>query len=165
MPLQSCRFALLSAALLGMLAISVSGCNTGGPAFKLTPVTGTVKLNGAPLADAAVTFLYNGPPESLPADFTGSVGKTDANGKYELITNGGKGTIAGKFKVIVQKTTDKDGKPLKEDLAGGMDIEQLKLGGQAIEWIPPKWSDINQVTETADVVDGTPLVKDINIEK
>ncbi len=165
MRFYSLRFLPVIATLLGALTCGLAGCNTSGPSFKLTPVTGTVKMNGAPLADASVTFLYNGPPESLPADFLGSVGKTDANGKYELITNNGKGTIAGKFKVIVQKTTDPQGNPVKEDAAAGMDIEQMKLNGQAVEWIPPKWSDINQVTETAEVVDGTPLVKDIAIEK
>ncbi len=44
----------------------------------VVPVTGVVKLDGQPLADAKVTFL---PKDKENASFTGT---TDATGKFEL---------------------------------------------------------------------------------
>ncbi|HZL88444.1 MAG TPA: hypothetical protein VFB96_08745 [Pirellulaceae bacterium] len=147
--------------LFGTAAVLAAGCNLG-PSFKLTPVSGTVKMNGQPLPDADVQFVYDGTP---PEEFLGSMGKTDANGKYELTTNKGKGTIDGKFKVIVSKYTDKSGNPVKENLEGGIDLQQLIQSGDAIQAVPPQYSDITQTKETAQVVSGTPLVKDIDIVK
>jgi hypothetical protein len=155
------RFLPTLVVLYGALAVGLAGCDMGGPSFKLTPVTGTVKLNGQPLADADVQFIYDGTP---PQEFLGSMGKTDANGKYELTTNKGKGTIDGKFKVIVSKITDKSGNPVKENLEAGMDIQQMIQSGDAIQLIPPAYSDVSVTQQTAEVA-GKPLVKDIDIVK
>lgn len=59
---------------LGCLSLLV-GCGPGGPA--LGTVTGTVTLDGAPLADAKLEFQPRG--EGSP-----SYGMTDAQGRYEL---------------------------------------------------------------------------------
>ena len=156
------RFLPTLVVLFGVVVVGLAGCNMGGPSFKLTPVSGTVKMDGKPLPDADVQFIFDGTP---PEQFLGSMGKTDAGGKYELTTNNGKGTIEGKFKVIVSKITDKSGNPVKENLEAGMDIQQMIASGDAIQMVPPQFSDVGQTKETAEVVAGKPLVKDIDIVK
>ncbi len=58
--------------------LTVGGCRTGaGDRPDLGEVTGVVTLDGAPLPDASVSFTQPG--------FRSSVGKTDSQGRYELI--------------------------------------------------------------------------------
>ncbi|QDU10816.1 carboxypeptidase-like regulatory domain-containing protein [Gimesia aquarii] len=52
-----------------------SGCSDSGP--KVARVTGTVMMDGSPLADAIVSFEPTGPGRP-------SIGNTDANGYYRL---------------------------------------------------------------------------------
>lgn len=149
--------------LLGTLAAGLAGCGEGLPSFSdVTPVTGTVKLNGSPLADADVQFVPDFVP---PESFLGSTAKTDANGKYELMTGKSKGTIPGKFKVTVSKFADKNGNPIKIDTSTGMDLEQLKASGEAVEMIPTKYSHPIETELRAEVVKGQALVKDLDLNK
>jgi hypothetical protein len=139
--------------LFTILGTLIGGCNGSAvPTYKLVPVTGTVKLNGTPLADADVQFHYNG--DMAPPGYMGSTGKTDPNGKYELTTNAQKGCVEGKFKVVISKYTDPQGNPVKADPATGVDIEQLKMQGQAVELLPPTYSSPDRTTLTADVTAG-----------
>ncbi|HUE71098.1 MAG TPA: hypothetical protein VMP01_09440 [Pirellulaceae bacterium] len=139
--------------MFAVLGAFIAGC--GGPSvptFQLVPVTGTVKLNGTPLADAEVQFHYDG--DNRPPQYFGSTGKTDPNGKYELLTNAQKGCVEGKFKVVVSKWTDPQGNPVKIDPETGMDLEQLIQQGQAIEFLPPTYSHPERTTLTAEVTAG-----------
>lgn len=83
--------------LLGILAavslVCVAGCGEGGP--KLGTVTGTVTMDGQPLADALVTFM---PVEPGPA----ATGTTDAAGKYQLLSGDRQGAVLGQHKVAVK---------------------------------------------------------------
>ena len=71
----------------------VSGCGDG-ESHEFAPVSGVVRLDGAPLPDATVSF-EPGPNsgKSPPSSF----GKTDAQGRYELETLAGdrKGAVIG----------------------------------------------------------------------
>jgi len=88
-----CRAAAL-VVVVASLAIGLTGC--GGPAQpKLYPATGTVTWKGTPLADATVSFV---PSVGAPSD-----GKTDAQGKFSIMTNGQPGARAGACKVAVSK--------------------------------------------------------------
>jgi hypothetical protein len=82
---------LLRRAWLGLAAAAV-GC--GGPG--LAPVTGTVKLNGKPLANVQVEFW---PTDASPR----STGATDDAGQYTLTTDGTAkpGAVVGKHKVVL----------------------------------------------------------------
>lgn len=83
--------------LAGLFLLMGSGCGGGKPKGPdLVPVTGTVVYKNAPLSDVNVTFL----PESGPA----ATGKTGADGKFALSTNGQSGAVAGKHKVGVSST-------------------------------------------------------------
>jgi hypothetical protein len=76
--------------VLGLAALA--GCEGGGPA--LGTVTGTVSMDGKPLANTAVTFIPQG------GGGTAS-GITDASGKYELNYLDRKGALIGKHKVAL----------------------------------------------------------------
>jgi hypothetical protein len=80
-------------ALLLALAISLlAGCGPSGP--EMAPVTGLIKYNGQPLADAAVVFT---PEDGRPA-----TGITDAEGRFELSTLGDNdGALLGKHSVTI----------------------------------------------------------------
>lgn len=130
----------------------VAGCGEPDvPTYDLVPVSGVVKLNGQPLADADVQFHFDGDP---PKEYFGSTGKTDATGKYELGTNAQKGCVEGKFKVVISKVTDPQGNAITVDPETGMDLEQLKQQGQAVESLPPQYSNPDQTTLTAEVTAG-----------
>jgi hypothetical protein len=75
--------------LISMLTV---GCGSSGP--ELATVSGTVKLDGAPLPHAFVTFT--------PASGRPSFGGTDENGYYQLVyTDDKKGALAGEHTVKV----------------------------------------------------------------
>ena len=71
-----------------------AGCGSGRDA---SPVSGTVKVNGQPLADIRVSFE----PTAAGAGL-GSAGKTDASGHYRLqfVDNDKDGALLGKHKVM-----------------------------------------------------------------
>jgi hypothetical protein len=70
------------------------GCGGGAKdAPKLAPASGVARFNGKPIPDASVAFY----PEKGPVAF----GKTDANGAFQVKTNGQLGAVIGKNKVTV----------------------------------------------------------------
>lgn len=78
---------------------AVLGCSAAGP--DIVPVSGTVTLNGKPLADATVAFSPIAKPGEVNAG-DGSAGKTDANGEYTLRTSRGvPGAQVGKHRVRI----------------------------------------------------------------
>jgi hypothetical protein len=78
-------------AIIGVVAITVAaGCNAKSKPVK---VSGTVTLDGKPIADVLVTF--NSTTGGRPAS-----ARTDSAGKYELTTfNTGDGALPGEYKV------------------------------------------------------------------
>ncbi|UUO07289.1 carboxypeptidase-like regulatory domain-containing protein [Blastopirellula sp. J2-11] len=83
-----------------ILLIAAIGCGRGNP-LGLVPVSGRVTLDGAPLADATVSFI---PEQGRPAS-----GTTNAEGRFELTTlDPGDGVMPGDHKVTVMKYADHD---------------------------------------------------------
>ena len=78
------------------VCLLLSGC--GGTEHPGTyPVQGTVTFNGQPVADATVNFHPVGQSRS-------SVGRTDAQGRYELTTfSSGDGAMPGEYRVAISK--------------------------------------------------------------
>jgi len=73
-------------------SLAIAGCGSSGP--ELAGVSGTVKLDGSPLAEASVQFV---PQTGRP-----SFGSTDANGYYELkFTESKTGAVPGEHTVRV----------------------------------------------------------------
>jgi hypothetical protein len=72
---------LLAAPLLGLLCLA-TGCG-GGQGYKPAPVSGTVTIDGRPVAGIVVTFQPAAVGGQNPGP--GSTGKTDENGRYTLL--------------------------------------------------------------------------------
>jgi hypothetical protein len=102
------RRELLWACLLSGLGLfAFTGC--GGNSEGLAPVSGTVTLDGAPLADAEVIFR---PQSGRP-----SFGKTDAGGNYQLRYSADKlGALLGRHSVTISTAGDQ---PDDEDAPTG----------------------------------------------
>jgi hypothetical protein len=98
------RKRLLVLPLIG-IALLVGGCGGGSD---VAPVTGTITLDGQPLASAEVIFQ--------PQDGRPSTGLTDGQGRYELVfSRDSKGALIGSHTVrITVPTVDDDGNPLPD---------------------------------------------------
>ena len=93
--------------LLVLLLPPLAGC--GSDPYKVAPVSGTVTLNGKPLANTSVTFApvaAAGTIEPGPS----SAGTTDADGRFTLTLIGkdGKGAVVGKHKVRISIREEAD---------------------------------------------------------
>ncbi len=98
---------LLNKALMVVALLGISGCSGSAPEIegreKTFPVTGTVTLDGNPLAGATVTFhgpmVGKGGKPGLSA-----VGTTDADGKFRLTTyEANDGAAAETYQVSITK--------------------------------------------------------------
>ncbi len=107
---KSNKIAIIAAALC-------MGCGSDDTP-DLGPVTGTVKLDGKPLANAQVEFQpQNGRP---------SVAKTNEDGEYELIYNtrtGAKGTKIGINLVTISTSDSMDGKATAEQVPAKYNVK------------------------------------------
>ncbi|QDT53470.1 hypothetical protein Pan44_14870 [Caulifigura coniformis] len=89
------------AAAMTFLVLNLAGCGGPGDAPDLGQVTGTITMDGTPLSGVAVMFS--------PLDGRPAMGKTDAEGKYELnYIRSTKGTKLGKNKVQIGNTEEED---------------------------------------------------------
>lgn len=128
--------------MIALLIGSVSGCQrSGGPPQVTTlPVTGTVTLDGQPLADADVIFVSS----ETSAMFAG---RTGLNGGYQLQSLAGReGALKGEFKVTISRLVTPDGLPVAPDVA--------PANVAATEQLPPKYSQLDLTTLTAALSPG-----------
>lgn len=134
---------------LAIALCAVTGCakKKATPSFDLAPVSGVVKIDGQPISEATVSYYFEGSP---PAGYFGSAGTTDSQGRYELRSGAQPGAVPGTYKVTVSRFTGKDGKPLV--LEEGIDLEQLRRLGRAVESLAHRYSDQTQ-TELKITVD------------
>jgi len=89
---------------LALTAIGLVGCGSEG--FELVPVSGTVTLDGQPLAGASVSFQPTG-GGATPGP--GSSAVTDASGKFQLKTSEATqrtGAVAGSHAVRISAAQD-----------------------------------------------------------
>jgi len=111
--------------------LAVVGCGTKGPTP--VPVSGTVTLDGQPMAKAAVMFV----PQSsgLPAH-----GLTDEEGRFAIGTlKKGDGALEGKYQVtvILNEVQGFIADAKNKDVSGG-----IAPGGLKTKWIvPQRYSD------------------------
>lgn len=94
--------------------VGLVGCSgNGGSRIEVAPVSGTVKYNGAAVADATISFSTTARSAS---------GQTNAQGEYKLTTfDTDDGAVPGDHVVTIIKLVGSDGNAIremtKEDLA------------------------------------------------
>lgn len=135
------------------------GC-TGGDADRVAvyPVSGVVTMDGDPVAGATVTFS---PKAGQPT----AVGRTDAQGKYQLTTyESGDGAAPGEYAVLISKS---DVGPV-EEIAHGPDFEspaQHRAQQRGGSMLPAQYANAADTPLTATVAEGGENKIDFNLEK
>lgn len=158
-----CRLTRLSSLLL----LGLLGCSNAEAPPALYPVTGTLKVNGKPLENMTVQLS----PVDITSKAKPGIGKTDAEGKFTILTNGDKGAATGKYKVILMDSpkVQRTGPPTIEELTkmnGEMSQKIAQKGAAAFEPptlpFPKEWSDATTTPKEVEV--GTqPVTVNIDI--
>ena len=145
----------------GLAILFFAGCGSETkPTIDVGPtatVTGTVEMDGKPVANATVYFR----PDGQKA-FSGAIGITDASGKYELKTDLGegktqKGCPLGAYHITISKFVKEDGTSPPPNSTDPNDM----LG--AHESIPLAYTTPNEEMTFEVTASTTPLVYDIKI--
>lgn len=99
---------LLLFAALGYAVVGCTGCVP--PSAAVVPVSGTVTLDGYPLADATLTFQPITEKGAAAQSGIGSFGKTDQQGRYtlRLIQPDEPGALVGKHTVTLTTAISAD---------------------------------------------------------
>ena len=113
-------FVRLSVTLAAALIV---GCGPAGP--RIAPVSGTVTMDGKPLANAGILFQPIGSAEN-PNPGRGSAGVTDANGRFALKIDGEiDGAVVARHRVCISsvkksaidpETGSEDGAPAEREM-------------------------------------------------
>lgn len=131
-------------ATLCAVTLALLGCGDSSNKVELpktVPVTGTIKLDGKPLAGATVIFV----PKSGTAGIE-CTGATDAEGRYTLKQlRGGDGAPPGTYSVVVSALVGPDGKPLN------LPPDTPPADAGAVESLPPRYSSMTDSVLTATV--------------
>ncbi|MBM3983422.1 MAG: DUF4198 domain-containing protein [Planctomycetes bacterium] len=132
-------------AALALVLGGVAGCGGGA---KIVPVSGVVKLNGKPYANAVVSFQPVGSKDN-PNPGRGSTAVTDAEGKFTLRYDGtSDGALVGKHRVRIftqlgAEIPDTEGDPAAADEAAKKRAKK-KMTMSTVELIPPEWNENSQ---------------------
>jgi hypothetical protein len=93
------RLQFIAASALAALA----GCNSEDGRVHLVPVTGTVTLNGKPMAEAFVSFV----PDPGNKELTPGNDATGPEGNYKIMWKNRSGVAPGKYKVVITPPLEK----------------------------------------------------------
>ena len=117
--------------LLGFALVLGLGCGSG----KFAPVSGTVTMNGKPLAGALVIFSPIAKEGSIDAG-PGSSGKTNDKGEYTLTSDTGRtGALVGKHRVSVSLMNPGTG-----------ESDDRRRPGQLVNQVPVRYNGKTELT-------------------
>jgi hypothetical protein len=120
-------------ALVGLLAVSLTGCSSGGPQY--ANVSGVVTFNGKPYKSGIVKFQPVGTKDN-PNPGRGSYAHTDENGRFKLVVDDKiTGATIGKHRVFI--TTVRESRIPDPDPALGTPDGSAKV---QIDPIPAEWN-------------------------
>jgi Carboxypeptidase regulatory-like domain len=131
----------LAVSILVLVGIVLTGCSNSSrpPTYR---VTGTVTMQGKPVAGAAITFVPTG------ADGEAASAITDSDGKYALTTwRAGDGARPGEYRVKVskQEQTTVDPSKMVKNLSIEEEqkiyVENKKPSPPAKSLVPSKYQD------------------------
>ena len=120
-----------------LLCITVVGCGGASDAPALVKVSGVVKFQGQPLPEATLTFY--------PAKGPVGVARTNANGEFQVRTNGTLGTIVDTHKVTVAVSAEAAEAP-------PMDGNEMAVANKSI--LPKKYADKETTDLQINIPDG-----------
>jgi hypothetical protein len=145
------RFGLRAALCIGSLSLVVCGCSSG------KNISGTVSMDGQPLADARVEFH---PKENL--NMSVAEAQTDAQGHYEIRPRpkGKEGLPPGQYVVFVKKMVDKKSGAVPSP----QDYGQLEAAGLLKNKVPEQYSNRFFPKITMDVGSDTKELPPIEIK-
>lgn len=128
-----------------VLVLLVAGCSGAPP---MVPVTGLVTLNGKPIENCQVCFFPE--DESIDPNKAGyGLAYTDADGKYEIANpQGDKGIFPGRYKVVLNFYTNREGKPLPKT------AKPSETPGGFVNQMPKPYHDPKTTPETVEVPRG-----------
>jgi len=151
------KYSLNLILVLAVLMIVVTGCSKV-KRIKTEMVTGTVTMEGAPVADAVVSFT----PEK-GADGLAACGRTDAKGVYTLSTVQGyenQGTLPGKYIVTISKSVQIDTGETEENEA----LREVVPVIEYTEGLPEVYKHTNTSPLRATVTSGQENKIDFTLE-
>ena len=138
--------------LLALVCVVFSGCpEGGGPPLDVYPVTGTVRLDGAPLEGVSISFV--------PVDAAGSGGfaVSDSGGEFSLKSKDQReGVPAGSYRVLCTKMAMPDGSPIPEgEMAADVGAENI---------LPAVYSNPDKTPLAAEVKAGENLPLELDMQ-
>ncbi|WP_020470971.1 hypothetical protein [Zavarzinella formosa] len=138
---------MLMAGLLLSGMISLSGCGGGdskhAASGEMVPVAGNITVNDQPAPNSLVTYTPVGGDVKADA----GTGMSDSTGRYEITSvRGKKGLVPAKYKVTVSRRLNKDGSPA--------DPNTPPIESQAIETLPPKYTELAQTELSITIASG-----------
>lgn len=138
--------------------VPIAGCSAQGNSQRIStvPVSGTVSLDGKPIAGATISFI------STDSSRHSFMGATDSQGKYSLSEGANIGAQAGDYKVVIEYYTMPDGAPV--EITPETDLEMLKKQGEVKLALPPVFSDPEQTELQAHVDTGKENVIDFELK-
>lgn len=124
-------------AVITALSLGAIGCGPPESDSDLVPVTGTVTLDGEPLAGATVSYDV-----ARGTAGQGGTGTTDAEGKYKISHfRAGEGINPGEYTVSISKLVLSDGSPIPPDAESIFNLDTKDL-------VPPKYNVATTLTTT-----------------
>ncbi len=123
--------------LLSLLVLLLAAVGCGGDEYPLAPVSGTVTLDGAPVADARIGFEPVRQGESLEAG-PGSYGKTDQEGRFSLKSlHGDQGAVVGPHMVRITTFQTKGSGPAGIEVVAEERIPARYVDGSTLRFTVP----------------------------
>jgi len=110
--------------MVALASLAITGCggkDDVGPS--LTPVSGTVTLDGEPLPDADIVFHFKG---SKPEKYVGASSRSDSEGRFQVKSGKQLGIIPGRHKVTVARSNS-DAQPEVPEKYSSLDTTDLEL--------------------------------------
>lgn len=139
----------------GLVSLSMAGCGGGSP----TVVSGKVTKDSQPAADVQLTFY---PANSNVAAFSST---SAADGSFRLEIPAETTVEAGEYKVTATKYVTKSGAKISLDADAGMDIEQLKASGNAVNALPKDYATAQNTPLKITIEPGAEVEATLDIGK